>query len=249
MMRGIITMGGTRGVRRAGIRAAARMIWIAMGWTMTRTKPLRTRGGISFQMGRSVGRTATIVMHHLTTVVLEWLLEKALISTRAILEHIPPILEKSRYVKAVLGLPPPKRVLVVAEKAMAVGVGGLGGGGGGGGGGAGAKPPRGSANPTNPNGQRGNPDHQSAIAKLIDILKQIFRTPQYRVEGSISIKPWAGIDRRPDAVVIDNQTDSLVVVGEAARVNASGSAWVGREIAKESQYNALDIPNIFMRVK
>lgn len=93
--------------------------------------------------------------------------------------------------------------------------------------------------PPNPNGSKGAPDHQNAVAKLLDFFRKLF--PGDRIQSNQGIP---GSNRKPDVSVIAPD-GTLKAVGEVARTNKDGSL-VPREQAKQNEYNQAGIPSTVM---
>src|SRR5947209_6786669 len=102
------------------------------------------------------------------------------------------------------------------------------------------------AEPPNPWGQPGKPDHQAAVSKLEKMAEKEF--PKAYIRRSKSICGKTGVNRRPDVWVEDPKTGKVLKVYEAARRNKNGTL-VSREGAKQSEYNAAGVPSHFEPVQ
>jgi len=100
----------------------------------------------------------------------------------------------------------------------------------------------------NPWGINGKPDHQAAVKRAYDKAIWEFEGRDVYIEQSKSIKDALGLDRRPDVIVRDSQTQQVLKVYEAARVDEFGN-FVSREQQKMFEYWEIGLPYYFEPVR
>ena len=87
----------------------------------------------------------------------------------------------------------------------------------------------------NPNGPKGNPDHQEKVKELEEKAKSEFPDDDVITEKKIKKE---GSNRRPDVQVVDSETGETKKIYEAERKPNSA-----RNKKREAEYERLKIPN------
>jgi len=105
----------------------------------------------------------------------------------------------------------------------------------------------------NPGGINGNSTHRSAVAAMKDSLETKWGGG-YKVEAGNSLKRYSRgqipLNRKPDAVVIDDATGKIIEIGEAFRpLKTSTRPASGHELAKIPDYQQYGLPVLWWMVK